>query len=49
MMGKSKPKKVGRRKPGPEAERLVIPGDPGEAIRKILRTPRPKGGWPDQK
>jgi hypothetical protein len=28
-----------RTKPGPEPERLVITGDPEEALRRLLRTP----------
>lgn len=35
-----KPKKT---KPGPEPERLVIEGDPEEALGRLLRTDRTKG------
>jgi hypothetical protein len=32
--------------PGPDPERLKIESDWKDAVKKALRKPRPKGGWP---
>lgn len=37
-----------RSRPGPEPERLKIEDDPEDALRRFLRTPKPKGGVPER-
>lgn len=32
--------------PGPEPERVRIDGDWEDAVKRALKKPRPKGGWP---
>ncbi len=35
-----------KKKPGPDAERLVIEGDWEDAMRKAMGKKRPPDGWP---
>jgi len=41
----AKPEKKGKRKPGPEAERLKLRGNWESLVGKALAKKRPKKGW----
>lgn len=40
-------KKPSSKPPGPEAQRLKIPGDWEKAVGKALKKQPPKEGWPE--
>lgn len=42
-MAKDKPKK----KPGPQEERLSLPGEWKDRLKEALGKQKPEGGWPD--
>jgi len=35
-------------KTGPKEERVKVKGDWGKAVKKALKKPRPKDGWPKE-